>query len=47
MLDWKFTLIDQADDVNSLRRKESFWQHTLNTFISEGLNERNVVIDQG
>ena len=42
MQDWKFTLIDQAADMDSVRRKESFWQHTLDTFCPNGLNERNV-----
>ena len=30
--DWKFTLIYQARDVDSVRRSEAFWQHTLDTF---------------
>ena len=45
--DWKFTLIDQARDVDSVRRSEAFWQYTLDTFHPNGLNERNVNIDFG
>ena len=47
MDDWDFVLIDQGNDVDSTRRKESFWQYTLNTIHPEGLNERDVVIDYG
>ena len=36
--DWSVKLIDQAD----VRLKESFWQHKLNTFVPNGLNERYV-----
>ena len=42
--DWSVKLIDQADDEKSLRIKESFWQHKLNTFVPNGLNEREVFI---
>ena len=42
--DWSLKLIDQADDETSLRVKESFWQHKLNTFVPNGLNEREVYI---
>ena len=42
--DWKLKLIDQADDEKSLRVKESFWQHKLNTFVPNGLNEKEVYI---
>ena len=42
--DWSLKLIDQADDETSLRIKESFWQHKLNTFVPNGLNEREVYI---
>ena len=34
------TIIDGADDVFSLRRKELFWQYRLQTFSPKGLNER-------
>ena len=33
-------IIDGADDVFSLRRKELFWQYRLQTFSPKGLNER-------
>ena len=47
--DWSFTLIDQAHDISSLRRrKEAYWQNVLNTFQPHGLNERDVtLIDYG
>ena len=40
--DWSLKLIDQAGDEPTLRKKESFWQHKLNTFAPNGLNEREV-----
>ena len=42
--DWKITIIDRAENVLELRRRESYWQHRLNTFIPNGLNERFVGI---
>ena len=40
----KFTvgikIIDGAEDVYSLRRKELYWQYRLETFSLKGLNER-------
>ena len=33
-------IIDGADDVFSLRRRELFWQYRLETFAPKGLNER-------
>ena len=30
--DWEITLIDQADSLDNLRRRESFWQHELDIF---------------
>ena len=33
-------IIDGAEDVFSLRRKELFWQYRLGTFLPRGLNER-------
>ena len=47
MDDWSFTLIDYAKDVESVRRKESFWQYKLNSFQQDGLNERDVTFDFG
>ena len=45
--DWEFVLIDQAEDIPSARRRETFWQNYLNTFIPYGLNEREVAVDFG
>ena len=45
--DWCFTLIDSADSLDHVRRKEAFWQMKLNTFAPDGLNERDVVYDYG
>ena len=44
MEDWKITIIDRAANVLELRRGESYWQHRLDTFIPNGLNERFVGI---
>ena len=33
-------LIDQSNNIEELRKKESFWQHELDTFQPNGLNER-------
>lgn len=40
--DWEVMLIDQAESVGDLKRRESCWQHKLDTFQSNGLNERQV-----
>ena len=40
--DWSLKIIDQAEDEASLRRRESFWQNKLNTFVPNGLNDREV-----
>ena len=42
MGDWSIKLIDQAEDLPGVRLKESFWQHKLDTFAPNGLNERYV-----
>ena len=42
MEDWKITISDKAENVLELRRRESYWQHRLDTFIPNGLNERFV-----
>ena len=42
--DWEITLIDETDSVDNLRRRESFWQYELDTFQSNGLNERDVAL---
>ena len=44
MSDWEITLIDQAESVDDLRRRESFWQYELDSFQSNGLNERDVIL---
>ena len=35
-------MIDQIDNVEELRQRESFWQHERDTFQPNGLNEREV-----
>ena len=42
MEDWEFIPIDQAESLESVRRKEDFWQNMLDTFVPKGLNERQV-----
>ena len=44
MDDWEVRLIDQTDDVEDLRKTESFWQHEMDTFQPNGLNEREVAL---
>ena len=38
--DWEVRLIDQTDNVEDLRKSESFWQHELGTFQPNGLKEQ-------
>ena len=45
MEDWEVTLIDQAPDLPSVRRRESFWQYKLNSFAPDGLNDRDVPLE--
>ena len=42
--DWEVRLIDQTDNVEELKKRESFWQHELDTFPPNGLNEREVAL---
>ena len=42
--DWEVRLIDQAETVEDLRKRESFWQHELKTFQPDGLNECEVSV---
>ena len=42
--DWEVRLIDQTDNVEDLRKKESFWQHELEIFQPNGLNEREMAL---
>ena len=37
-------LIDQTDNVEYLRKRESFWQHELDAFQVNGLNEQKVAL---
>ena len=39
--DWEVRLIDQNDN---LRKRESFWQHELESFQPNGLNEHEVAL---
>ena len=39
---WSFTLIDQVEDLESLRKKELYWIKRLNTWALNGLNVREV-----
>ena len=45
----KFTvgikIIDGAEDVYSLRRKELYWEYRLETFSPKGLNERAAYVE--
>ena len=40
--DWEVRLIDQGVSVDDVRQRESYWQHKLDTFQSNGLNEHEV-----
>ena len=42
MSDLKFQLIDRSYNEEQLRKRESFWQYKLETFVPKGLNERTV-----
>ena len=42
--DWEVRLIDQSHSTEHLRKRESFWQHELDTFQPNGLNEREVAL---
>ena len=44
MSDWEITPIDQRENIDNLRRRESFWQHEFNTFQSNELNEHDVAL---
>ena len=42
--DWEVRLIDQGVSVDDVRRRESYWQHELDTFQPNGLNDREVAL---
>ena len=42
--DWEKRLIDQSDSTEDIRKRESFWQHELDTFQPNGLNEREITL---
>ena len=39
---WSASLIDQVEDLDSLRKKELHWLNRLNTWVPNGLNVREV-----
>ena len=39
---WSVTLIDQVEDLDSLRKKELYWINRLNNWAPFGLNVREV-----
>jgi len=42
--DFEYTLIDQGNSLEDVRKRERFWQYKLNTFLPHGLNDREVVV---
>ena len=42
--DFSFKIIDGADSLAEVRKKESFWQYKLKTFLSDGLDDHDVTI---
>ena len=42
--DWELRLIGRTDNVKDLQERKSFWQHKLETFQPNGLNEREVAL---
>ena len=40
--DWVIALIDSADTLKELKRKELYWMHKLKTYAPYGLNKRDV-----
>ena len=42
--DWEVGLIEQTDNLEDLRKRESFWQHELESFQPKGLNEYKVAL---
>ena len=44
MSDWEINVIGQTENADDLRRKKSFWKYELDTFQSNGLNERDAAL---
>ena len=42
--DWEVRLIDQGVSIDDVKWRESYWQHELDTFQPNGLNEREVTL---
>ena len=40
--DWEVRLIDPSESTEDLRKRESFWQHEINIFQLNDLNELEV-----
>ena len=40
--DWEITIIDNAETVKSVRKKELYWYHKLKTYAPFGHEERDV-----
>ena len=40
--DWVITLIDSANTLKKLKRKELYWMYNLKTYVSYGLNEFSI-----
>ena len=40
--DWVIPLIDSADTLKELRKKELYWMYKVKTYVPYGLNERDV-----
>ena len=43
--DFSFKLIDTANTEEDLRKREMFWAFKLNTFLPNGLNDRDIVVE--
>ena len=42
--DWVITLIDSAETLKDLRRKELYWMYRLKTYALSSLNERDTYV---
>ena len=42
--DWEVRFLDQGISVGDVRQRECYWQHKLNTFQPNGLNEHEVTL---